>query len=124
MVAHLVDKNVRKTIEIVADLLPDPWEEVTVPQPKFIHPSWQFPLDPKHEIEAGRAVNGILSPATNPNLLQLPAHKSDTVFSNPIEVLLEEELKINASQAKILWEQIRDELTLLWWSRQLDPLPI
>lgn len=117
MVAHQVDhKNVKNPINIPQEIIPDPWEEISVAQPKLTRPSWQFPLDPKHEIEAAPVVDGILSPASDPNLLQIPPHQNYTVASNTINILLAEELKINAIQAKTLWESIRNHLILLWWN--------
>lgn len=103
-----------KTIDkkIPVEILPDPWEEEPIAEPKFTHPAWQFPLDPKHEIEAARAVDGILSPETDPNLLQLPAPK-EPVMSNAVNVLLAGELKLHITEAGKVWQQIGDELTLL-----------
>ncbi|AFZ45069.1 hypothetical protein PCC7418_2940 [Halothece sp. PCC 7418] len=98
--------------KIPVEILPDPWEEEPITEPKFTHPAWQFPLDPKHEIEAAPAVDGILSPETDPNLLQLPAPKNAVVI-DAVNVLLTGELKLHVTGAEKLWQQIGDELTLL-----------
>ena len=34
---------------------------------------------------------------------------------SPMNALLEDELKVNAAQAKGLWAHIRDFLALMWW---------
>jgi len=115
MMVDYIDKNGTKTIKLSDDLGPDPWLEEPATPATITHPSWQFPLDPKHEIQAAPAADGILSPASDPNLLQLSAPKTDPVPMT-IQMLLEEELKLNVNQGKNIWQQVRDALALLWWS--------
>ena len=105
-------QNLKQDINISKGNFPDPWEEESRTPTKVFHPPWQFPLDPQHEIEAGRPVDGILAPASDPNLLMISAG-SNQEAATAASILLEEELKINAVQATRLWQQIRDGLTLL-----------
>lgn len=92
---------------------PDPWAEDLPMRSKSTHPSWQFPLKPDHEISAAPAAEGILGPQNNPNALKLSSHPD----SDATTVLLEEEMKVDATQEKSLWNHIRDAFALLWWSK-------
>ncbi|MEM8808207.1 MAG: hypothetical protein AAGF01_19470 [Cyanobacteria bacterium P01_G01_bin.38] len=112
-------KSTDNTTSSLANTVPDPWEEKLPPEPKPTHPAWQFPLDPKHEIAAVPTPEGILSPQGDPNALQIPAHASHPK-PTPTERLLQDELKVNATQAKSLWDHIRDLWALLWWSGPQD----
>lgn len=94
--------------------IPDPWEAKVPPKPP--QPSWQFPLDPQHELAAAPAPDGILSPQGDPSVLKIPAHVGRSAVS-PTESLLSEELKVDARQHRTLWDHIQDALTLLWWRR-------
>jgi hypothetical protein len=112
------NQNPNKNIINFSGIAPDPWEGEPE-SPKFTHPSWQFPLDPNHEIEAAPAPDGVLSPAGDPTMVQIPAHSAQPALSG-VEVLLQDELKIDATQAKSLWQHIRDGLALLWWKKTQD----
>ena len=105
-----------------ANATPDPWKEELSPQPKPIRPSRQVSLNPERQITAAPALDGILSPEGDPTALQIPAHTNHPT-SDLTEVLLQEELKVNATQAKSLWDHIRDLLALWWWSGPQDGQP-
>lgn len=113
------NKNTDKSTIIFPGIVPDPWEGEPPEQPKFTHPSWQFPLDPNHELAAAPAPDGILSPESDPTILQIPAHNIP-LEASAVTVLLQDELKIKATRAKSLWRQITDGLALLWWKKQQD----
>ena len=97
-----------------AYFVPDPWEGDLPSRSKSTHPAWQFPLRPDHEIAAAPAAEGILSPQDNPSALRLSAHPE----VDAAEVLLEDEMKVNARQEQSLWNHIRDAIALLWWSKR------
>ena len=101
------------------NVIPDPWEQKPLPQPKPIQPSRQVSLDPNRQITAAPAAAGAFSPEGDPNALQIPAHASHPT-PNLTEVLLQEELKVSAKQAKSLWDHIRDLLALWWWRGPQD----
>ena len=101
------------------NLIPDLWEQKPPTQPKPIHPSRQVSLDPNRQITAAPAVGGVFSPEGDPNALKIPAHASHPT-PNLTEVLLQEELKVSAKQAKSLWEHIRNLLALWWWRGPQD----
>ena len=109
----MVNKSTRQSSSTPTNEVPDPWEEDLTPQPKPVQKSWQFPLDPKHEIAAAPAPDGILSPQGNPDALQIPTH-AGSLEPSLTEVLLQEELKVNATQSESLWNRIRDFFALLW----------
>jgi hypothetical protein len=115
----MLEDTVKSTDQSAANAIPDPWEAELPTEPKPAHPVWQFPLDPHHEIPAAPAPDGILSPQGDLAALQIPAHASHPEPSST-EVLLQEELKLDATQAKSLWDHIRDLLALLWWSGPQD----
>ncbi|MGP1383355.1 MAG: hypothetical protein ACTS2F_07310 [Thainema sp.] len=105
--------------QLTETTLPDPWAASSLEAAESTSTFWQFPLDPKHEIEAAPAPDGILSAADLPTLLRIPAHttelKSEPALTS-VEILLQEELKISATRDKTLWEHVRDGLALLGWS--------
>lgn len=105
-----VSKNIK------LESVPDPWQEKLRVQGQVTHPAWQFPLDTSHEIEAAPAVDGILSPATDPNLPKIMAPQPYSVQAT-VGMLLEEELKIHGDSSQHLWGQVRDTFTLLWSDR-------
>lgn len=100
--------------EANTNLIPDPWETEASSKPK--RATWQFPLDPQHELAAAAPPDGFLSPQGDPAVPQIPAHVSQATAS-PAEALLTDELKVDARQNRTLWEHIRDALTLMWWRR-------
>jgi hypothetical protein len=115
----MLNKSLNKSQGIhqpAASAIPDPWDAEAKASPKPTHPSWQFPLDPQHELAAAPAPDGILSPQGDPNVMQIPAHVGRPAVS-PTEALLSDELKVDAQQYRTLWEKMRDALTLLWWQR-------
>ena len=77
----------------------------------------------QHKITAAATPEGILSPAGDPTAPQIPAHVSSPK-PTPAERLLQDELKVDAAQAKNLWDHIRDLLALLWWCGPQDEEPI
>jgi hypothetical protein len=101
----------RKVNPSATETIPDPWTTELPAEPT--HPSWQFPLDPSHALASGAPPDGILSPAGDPQTLQIPIRTGPS----PAESLLSEELKVDAQQNRTLWEHVRDALTLLWWRR-------
>ncbi|MDJ0706722.1 MAG: hypothetical protein QNJ46_25915 [Leptolyngbyaceae cyanobacterium MO_188.B28] len=111
------DKSGQKPVN--SNVVPDPWQEDLSPQPQSIRPSQQVSLDPGREIAAAPAPEGVLSPEGKPSALQIPPHTTPT----PTEVLLQEELKVSATQAKSLWDHIRDLLALWWWRGPQDEQP-
>lgn len=115
----MMNNKVKPNIKLSEPVETDPWLEEPTRQQHLIHPAWQFPLDPTHEIEAAPAINGILTPASNPNLLQIAAPKHHSAMT-AVEMLLQDELKLNAKQAQQIWQQVQDALILLWWSVKGD----
>jgi hypothetical protein len=103
-----------KAAQSFAEELPDLWEDATQTQKPTTHTVRVFPLDTTHEISAVPAPDGILSPAGDPNALPIAAHV-DQSEPDAAEILLQEEIKVDATQAKSLWNHIRDFLALNWW---------
>ncbi len=96
--------------------IPDPWEQHARDRAQQVRQSWQFPLDPAHEIGAAPAVKGALSPEGDPTVPRIPAHASRPVLT-PTEAVLEEELRISATH-QTLWAQIQNWLALLIWGQR------
>ena len=97
--------------------MPDPWDAEVIRTPQTV--SRQFPLDPGHEISACPTADKLLSPEGDPTALQLTQASAETYAA---KLLLLDELKVQASQAKGLWDHIRDFLALLWWGGFQDEL--
>lgn len=108
-----------KSVPSASTELPDLWEEQLQPQEPKIYPLYQSSLDTTHEITAAPTPDGILSPASDPSMSNIAPHTSEST-SDPAEILLQEEIKVNATQAKSLWNQIRDLLALWWWTGPRD----
>lgn len=106
---------------------PDPWEErgmsAEMPTDSLRHSPRRFPLDPSHEIVAASPPDGILPCAGDPTVVQIPTHPHEPT-SCGAAMLLEEEMKVDATQAQQLWDHIQDCLALLWWEGPTDELPI
>jgi hypothetical protein len=100
--------------------MPDLWEGSPQSQQQAVRPVPVVPLDTTHEITAAPAPDGILSPAGDPNALQIPAHTSEPAAADGAGILLQEEIKVKATQAKSLWNHIRDFLALWWWAGPRD----
>ncbi|OWY63942.1 hypothetical protein B7486_50100 [cyanobacterium TDX16] len=81
-------------------LIPDPWEapNPTV-QPKFTANTGQIPIETHHLITA----------AGNPALPRLAAALT------PIQVLLQDELKLRVNASSTLETQLEKALVLLYW---------
>ena len=97
-----------------ADTIADPWAVTASPQPKTPR---QVTLDLSHEVTAAKPLS-LLSPEGDPTVPRIPAHASPPQpepGSDPVEILLKDELRIDATQAKSLWDHIRDGLALFWW---------
>jgi hypothetical protein len=81
-------------------LIPDPWEapNPTI-QPKSTTNTWQIPIETHHLITA----------AGNPTLPRLVAAPT------PIQVLLQDEIKLRVDASSTLKTQLEKALTLLCW---------
>lgn len=80
--------------------IPDPWE-LTNSTPKAIaDETWQIPVE----------AHPLICPAGDPNALQLTTPKS-----NPVQVLLQDWLKLKRENAKTLTTQFQEALGLLYW---------
>jgi hypothetical protein len=94
--------------------LDNPWADNPTDTPEEKVPTWQFPLDPGHEIPASPKPDGILTAAAQINVPLIPEHTSLSP-TEPIAILLTDELKLRAGGN--LWDQIQNALALLWWDR-------
>lgn len=73
---------------------PDERFQTTFPWPSY--PDWQVSFGPSHETT-------------------LPMNHSSSVLT-PTELLLKDELKVDADQAIRLWDHVRDVFALSWWT--------
>ena len=87
--------------------IPDPWELPTPATTTEVPETWQL-LREDHPL---------ISPAGNPEALSITGKTA-----NPIQVLLQDWLKLKAGQAKKLTVQFREALSLLYWA-EIVPEP-
>jgi hypothetical protein len=95
--------------------LPDPWADNTskaydAPAERF--PTWQLPLDPAHEIAAGAAPDGLISPGGKMENLLIPAHALSP-WTEAIAILLQDEMKLPAVTYRQIWDQVESALSFL-----------
>ena len=107
-------KSSDNTVQSSANEMSDPWIRDGPTESTLSHPARQMSLDFEPEIAAVPEPAGMLSPEGDPTALQIPARTSQPA-PTPTEVLLQDEMKVKATQAKSLWDHIRDVLALVWW---------
>lgn len=96
------------------ELIPDPWEDETPTSvPQATHP-WMFHPE-QHPLMAGaEPAEAFINPALSLDTLRLPDHTSSPGLP-AIEVLLQDEMKVNLLHDDPLTQQLETALTLLWW---------
>lgn len=87
--------------------IPDPWELSPTPIANRIPEAWTFPLD----------THPLIRPAGNLQAPQLPGYSPIP----PIQVLLQDELKLGAHEGGKLKEQMKKALALLCWVETVEP---
>ena len=91
---------------------PDPWDETLTPKQEKVSVSWQFPLDPHHEIGATPTAHVFFTPEPHHETLQAASPK--VVSRDSSSVILEDEMRVDAQQSPGFWAKMRDLLALLW----------
>jgi hypothetical protein len=94
----------RAASESNSQLIPDPWELPSVVLETKSAQSWQLPVES----------HPLISPGGNPAALQLPSPKS-----NPVQLLLQDWLKLRAEQARKLADNLSEALGLLCWMEMM-----
>ncbi|MGK7872816.1 MAG: hypothetical protein AB4426_05740 [Xenococcaceae cyanobacterium] len=95
----------QSTPDASSKLIPDPWE-LPNPAPKAkSSDSWKLPTEP----------HPLIRPAGSPEALQLSSAKL-----SPVQVLLQDWLKLRADKTKKLAIQITEALGLLCWIEMLQ----
>jgi hypothetical protein len=98
----------QSTTNLVEETIPDPWEDTTtVTESKTF--CWQAPVD----------IHPLICGEEKPELIGLPQSEASKI--NPMQVLIEDGLKIKAYDSVRLKEQLKEALGLLSWMLNVPP---